>query len=231
MLFRSPLANDLQLNREDHFAYVKGYADGTVRPNNPITRAQAATIFYRLLTDTSREIYFRESSGFTDVADGHWAGKAISTLSNAGVINGFQDGTFRPDAYITRAQFTAMTARFDTVLPGLENPFADVPEDHWARDQIAYAADRGWVLRGGNFRPQENISRVEVMDLLNNVLDRRVDEEGLLENVVTWSDVKAGDPYYYVVLEATISHNYERREKDQTTERWTELTEDPVWSE
>ena len=124
-----------------------------------------------------------------------------------------------------------MTARFDTVLPGLENPFADVPEDHWARDQIAYAADRGWVLRGGNFRPQENISRVEVMDLLNNVLDRRVDEEGLLENVVTWSDVKAGDPYYYVVLEATISHNYERREKDQTTERWTELTEDPVWSE
>lgn len=226
-----PLANDLQLNREDHFAYVKGYADGTVRPNNSITRAQAATIFYRLLTDTSREIYFRESSGFTDVADGHWAGKAISTLSNAGVINGFQDGTFRPDAYITRAQFTAMTARFDTVLPGLENPFADVPEDHWARDQIAYAADRGWVLRGGNFRPQENISRVEVMDLLNNVLDRRVDEEGLLENVVTWSDVKAGDPYYYVVLEATISHNYERREKDQTTERWTELTEDPVWSE
>ena len=124
-----------------------------------------------------------------------------------------------------------MTARFDTVLPGLENPFADVPEDHWARDQIAYAADRGWVLRGGNFRPQENISRVEVMDLLNNVLDRRVDEEGLLENVVTWSDVKAGDPYYYVVREATISHNYERREKDQTTERWTELTEDPVWSE
>lgn len=226
-----PLANDLQLNREDHFAYVKGYADGTVRPNNSITRAQAATIFYRLLTDTSREIYFRESNSFTDVADGHWVGKAISTLSNAGVINGFQDGTFRPDAYITRAQFTAMTARFDTVLPGLENPFADVPEDHWARDQIAYAADRGWVLRGGNFRPQENISRVEVMDLLNNILDRRVDEEGLLENVVTWSDVKAGDPYYYVVLEATISHNYERREKDQTTERWTELTEDPVWSE
>lgn len=224
-----PLAGDLQLNREDHFAYVRGYTDGTVRPNTPITRAQAATIFYRLLTDTSREIYFRETNDFTDVPDSHWANRAISTLSNAGVINGFQDGTFQPDAYITRAQFTAMTSRFEAVLPGLENTFADVSEDHWARDMIAYAANQGWVTRGGNFRPQENITRAEVMDMLNNVLDRRIDEEGLLPNVPVWSDVKAGDPYYYVVMEATISHDYERRNKEQNIENWTKLTEDPVW--
>ncbi len=226
---RVPLAGDLQLNREDHFAYVRGYTDGTMRPNTPITRAQAATIFYRLLTDISREIYFRETNDFTDVPDSHWANKAISTLSNAGVINGFQDGAFRPDAYITRAQFTAMTARFETVLPGLGNTFADVSADHWAGDMIAYAADQGWVTSGGNFRPQENITRVEVMDLLNNVLDRRVDEEGLLPNIPVWSDVKAGDPCYYVVMEAAISHDYERRNKGQIIENWTELTKDPVW--
>lgn len=224
-----PLAGDLQLNREDHFAYVRGYADGTVRPNTPITRAQAATIFYRLLTDISREIYFRETNAFTDVPDSHWANQAISTLSNAGVILGFQDGTFRPDAYITRAQFAAMTSRFETVHPGLENPFADVSEDHWARDIIAYAADQGWVTSGRNFRPQENITRVEVMDLLNNVLDRRIDEKGLLPNVPEWSDVKAGDPCYYVVMEATVSHDYERRNKRQIIENWTKLTKDPVW--
>lgn len=226
-----PLAGGLQLNKVDHFAYIKGYADGTVKPNNPITRAQAATIFYRLLTDTSRELYFQETNDFSDVSDAHWANKAISTLSNAGVINGFQDGTFRPDAYITRAQFTVMTARFEDVIPGLENVFTDVAEDHWARDQIAYAAHQGWITGGGTFRPQENITRVEVMDLLNNVLDRRVDAQGLLENAVSWTDVKADDPYYYVVMEATISHDWERRSEDQIVENWTKLTEDPVWDE
>ena len=127
-----PLAGDLQLNREDHFAYIKGYQDGTVRPNNPLTRAQVATIYYRLLTDLSRDLYFQETNDFTDVPDDFWACKAISTLANAGIINGFQDGTFRPNAYITRAQFAAMTARFEGVISGLENPFADVSEDYWA---------------------------------------------------------------------------------------------------
>ena len=201
-----PLAGDLQLNREDHFAYIKGYEDGTIRPNNHLTRAQVVTIYYRLLTDLSRELYFQETNDFTDVPDDFWACKAISTLTNAGVINGFQDGTFRPNAYITRAQFAAMTARFESVIPGLENPFADVSESHWARDEIAFAASQGWVSGGGSFRPQENITRVETMEFINNVLDRHVDGEGLLENAVTWSDVPADDPNYYVVEEAANSH-------------------------
>lgn len=124
-----------------------------------------------------------------------------------------------------------MTARFEDVVPGLENAFTDVAEDHWARDQIAYAAFKGWITGGGAFRPQEDITRVEVMDMLNNVLDRKVDAQGLADNAVSWTDVKPGDSYYYVVMEATISHDWERRGKDQIVENWTKLTEDPVWDE
>ena len=227
-----PLAGDLQLNKTDHFAYIKGYQDGTVRPNNPITRAQVATIFYRLLDETSRVIYFQETNDFTDVTDSYWANKAISTLSNAGIITGFNDGTFRPNAYITRAQFAAIAARFDNVVPGLNNPFTDVAEDYWARDLIAFAADRGWITgNGGKFRPLENITRVEVMDFINNVLERHVDKDGLLENAATWSDVPVSDPNYYVVEEATNSHDYTRRTEGQLMENWTKLNEDPVWDE
>lgn len=227
-----PLAGDLQLNRDDHFAYIKGYQDGTVRPNNPLTRAQVATIFYRLLDETSRTIFFQETNDFTDVKDDFWACKAISTLTNAGIITGFKDGTFRPNAYITRAQFAAIAARFDNVVPGLENPFSDVAEDYWARDLIAYAASKGWINgSNGKFRPLENITRVEAMDFINNVLERHVDAEGLLEGCTTWSDVKPSDSYYYVVLEATNSHDHERRKEGELMENWTALNEDPVWDE
>ena len=227
-----PLAGDLQLNREDHFAYIKGYQDGTVRPNNPLTRAQVATIFYRLLDEMSRTIYFQETNGFTDVKDDFWACKAISTLTNAGIITGFQDGTFRPNAYITRAQFAAIAARFDNVVPGLENPFTDVAEDYWARDLIAYAADKGWINgSNGKFRPLENITRLEAMDFINNVLDRHVDEKGILDGITTFTDVPVTNPSYYVVEEATNSHDYTRRTEGQLMENWTKLNPDPVWDE
>ena len=227
-----PLAGDLQLNKTDHFAYIKGYQDGTVRPNNPLTRAQVATIFYRLLDETSRIIYFQETNDFTDVADDFWACKAISTLTNAGIITGFQDGTFRPNAYITRAQFAAIAARFDNVVPGLENPFSDVSEDYWARDLIAYAASKGWIEgESGKFRPLENITRVEAMDFINNVLDRHVDEKGILAGATTFTDVPVTDPNYYVVEEATNSHDYTRRTDGQLMENWTKLNPDPVWDE
>ena len=220
------------LNREDHFAYIKGYQDGTVRPNNPLTRAQVATIFYRLLDEMSRTIYFQETNDFTDVTDSYWANKAISTLSNAGIITGFQDGTFRPNAYITRAQFAAIAARFDNVVPGLENPFTDVAEDYWARDLIAFAADRGWITgNGGKFRPLENITRVEVMDFINNVLDRHVDEKGILDGITTFTDVPVTNPSYYVVEEPTNSHDYTRRTEGQLMENWTKLNPEPVWDE
>ena len=204
-----------------------------MRPNNYITRAQVATIFYRLLDEQSRTIFFSDTNDFSDVSAEHWANKAISTLTNAEIITGFTDGTFRPDSYITRAQFAAIAARFDSVVPGLENPFSDVAEDYWARDLIAFAADRGWIggYNDGTFRPGTYITRAAAMNLINNVLDRHVDEEGLLEDAAQWTDNNPDDWHYFVVLEATNSHNFERRNAEELIEDWTELTEDPVWDE
>ena len=228
-----PLAGGPQLNKEDHFAYIKGYADGTVRPNNYITRAQVATIFYRLLTDESRAIYFSDSNDYPDVTDDYWANKAISTLSNAGIITGFSDGTFRPNAYITRAQFAAISARFSVVTEDLPNPFSDVPAGYWAEDLIAYAAEIGWVsgYSDGTFRPDNYITRAAAMKLINNVLERRVDEEGLLAGATHWTDNTPDDWHYFVVLEATNSHDYDRRSKKDLMEDWTKLTADRVWDE
>ena len=228
-----PLAGDLQLNKDDHFAYIKGYADGTVRPNNFITRAQVATIFYRLMTKETRTMYFSESNDFSDVSDDYWANKAISTLSNAGIITGFYDGTFRPNAFITRAQFAAIAARFSVVTEDLPNPFSDVPEGYWAEDLIAFAADVGWVngYADGTFRPTANITRAAAMKLINNVLERQVDEDGLLEDATQWNDCTPDDWCYYIVMEATNSHDWERRSKKSLVEDWTALTADPVWDE
>ena len=223
----------LQLNKDDHFAYIKGYADGTVRPNNFITRAQVATIFYRLMTKETRTMYFSESNDFSDVSDDYWANKAISTLSNAGIITGFSDGTFRPNAFITRAQFAAIAARFSVVTEDLPNPFSDVPEGYWAEDLIAFAADVGWVngYADGTFRPTANITRAAAMKLINNVLERQVDEDGLLKNATQWNDCTPDDWCYYIVMEATNSHDWERRSKKSLVEDWTALTADPVWDE
>ena len=223
----------LQLNKDDHFAYIKGYADGTVRPNNFITRAQVATIFYRLMTKETRTMYFSESNDFSDVSDDYWANKAISTLSNAGIITGFYDGTFRPNAFITRAQFAAIAARFSVVTEDLPNPFSDVPEGYWAEDLIAFAADVGWVngYADGTFRPTANITRAAAMKLINNVLERQVDEDGLLKNATQWNDCTPDDWCYYIVMEATNSHDWERRSKKSLVEDWTALTADPVWDE
>ena len=223
----------LQLNKDDHFAYIKGYADGTVRPNNFITRAQVATIFYRLMTKETRTMYFSESNDFSDVSDDYWANKAISTLSNAGIITGFSDGTFRPNAFITRAQFAAIAARFSVVTEDLPNPFSDVPEGYWAEDLIAFAAHVGWVngYADGTFRPTANITRAAAMKLINNVLERQVDEDGLLEDATQWNDCTPDDWCYYIVMEATNSHDWERRSKKSLVEDWTALTADPVWDE
>ncbi|MCF2662943.1 S-layer homology domain-containing protein, partial [Oscillibacter valericigenes] len=223
----------LQLNKDDHFAYIKGYADGTVRPDNFITRAQVATIFYRLMTDETRMLCFSETNDFSDVPADYWANKAISTLSNAGIITGFSDGTFRPNAFITRAQFAAIAARFSVVTEDLPNPFSDVPEGYWAEDLIAYAAHLGWVngYPDGTFRPTANITRAAAMKLINNVLERQVDEDGLLEDATSWNDCTPDDWCYYIVMEATNSHDWERRSKKSLVEDWTALTADRVWDE
>ena len=221
-----PLAGvDAQLNRDDHFAYVSGYTDGTVRPTNNITREEVAAIFYRLLTDTSRAIYETDVNDFSDVAGNRWSNKAISTLANAGIISGYPDGTFRPGQTITRAEFAAIAARFDEVTNGVENPFSDTT-GHWAEDLISYAASRGWVsgYPDGTFQPQKAITRAEAMTMINNVLNREVDEEGLLAEATQWPDNQKGTWYYYEVLEATNSHDYSRRTTGELVENWTAIT-------
>lgn len=221
-----PLADLTSLNREDHFAYVSGYKDGTVRPTNNITREEVAAIFYRLLTDVSRAVYETGVNNFSDVDSSRWSNNAISTLANAGIISGYKEGTFKPGQTITRAEFAAIASRFDSVSEDVTNPFTDT-EGHWAEQLISNAADKGWV--GGypdsTFRPSNAITRAEAMTLINKVLNREVDKEGLLADAKQWPDNQEGKWYYYQVLEATNSHDYERRSADSYVENWTAITQ------
>ena len=225
------------LNTEDHVAYIIGYADDTVRPENNITRAEVATIFFRLLTDSSREFYWTQKNDYSDVNRGDWFNNAVSTLSNAGIITGYPDGTFRPNAPITRAEFAAIAARFSDVAYSGKNTFSDVPDTHWAARCITLAEHLGWVAGypDGTFRPNKAITRAEAMTLINRVLERAVDEKHMLPNMVTWSDNKPGAWYYEAVQEATNSHEYTRltsrvSKLDFFYENWTKILPVPDWA-
>ncbi len=225
------------LNTEDHVAYIIGYADDTVRPENNITRAEVATIFFRLLTDSSREFYWTQKNDYSDVNRGDWFNNAVSTLSNAGIITGYPDGTFRPNAPITRAEFAAIAARFSDVAYSGKNTFSDVPDTHWAARFITLAEHLGWVAGypDGTFRPDKAITRAEAMTLINRVLERAVDEKHMLPNMVTWIDNKPGTWYYEAVQEATNSHEYTRltsvvSKLDFFYENWTRILPVPDWA-
>ena len=200
------------LNIADHVAYIIGYEDGTVRPEKNITRAEVTTIFFRLLTDESRAYYWSTVNGYSDVSADAWYNNAVSTMNNAGIVTGYPDGSFRPDATITRAEFATIAARFSEVVYNGGNSFTDVPENHWAVRYIALAEYLGWIngYPDGTFRPDQAITRAEAMTLINRVLERAVDEDGLLPDMVTWSDNRPGTWYYEAVQEATNSHEYVR---------------------
>lgn len=217
-----------ELERGDHFAYIVGYEDDTIRPQNNITRAEVATIFFRLLTDESREAYFTTDCDFTDVAGGAWYANTVATLSNAGILAGYPDGSFRPNDPITRAEFAAIATRFDD-LAAAESTFTDI-DGHWAEDAINAAYGAGWVggYPDGTFRPNNNITRAEVMSLVNRVLDREVDEDGMLDDMLTWIDNEPGTWYYEAVQEATNSHDYERKDAD-SLETWTKINDPIDW--
>jgi hypothetical protein len=229
-----PLGGGVSLNTEDHFAYITGYPDGTVRPEVNITRAQVATIFYRLLDETSRTIYFSDENDFSDVSSTFWANKAISTLAKAGILDGYEDGTFQPNKSISRAEFAAIAARFEVVTEDVENPFSDTI-GHWAESLISFASSKSWVkgYEDGTFRPNQSITRAEAMTLINRVLEREVDAEGLLADATQWPDNVEGKWYYFDVLEATNTHDYERRTDDGLSilENWTEILPNPTWEE
>ena len=225
------------LSKKDHFAYIIGYPDGTVRPQNNITRAEVATIFFRLLEEESRENFWSQYNEYTDVSFDDWFNNAISTLSNAAIITGYPDGTFGPNLPITRAEFATIAARFAEVEYNGGNTFTDVPEDHWAARYIALAQHLGYIqgYPDGTFKPNQFITRAEAMTLINRVLERAVEEEHMLEDMLVFIDNVPGTWYYEAVQEATNSHEYERRSElvpnqDFKYEYWIEILTPPDWA-
>ena len=223
------------LNTDDHYAYVMGYPDGTVRPMGNITRAEVATIFFRLLTDDSRAQFWATTNAYSDVKSGDWFNNAVSTLSNAGIISGYPDGTFRPNAPITRAEMAKVVALF-AKLDKSEDLFNDIA-GHWAEAYIRLAAGNGWIAGypDGSFKPQQNITRAETMTMINRVLDRvpSVESHLLPYNVMlTFPDCQSGQWYYIAVQEATNSHTYERAVTEKHgDEQWIALRKNRDWTE
>ena len=223
----------LGLNTTDHFAYIVGYGNGEVRPQNNITRAEGATIFFRLLTDDVRDENLTKTNRYSDVAATAWYNTAVSTLSSMGIITGYPDGTFRPNAAITRAEFAAIAARFDNDGDKTAAKFSDIAT-HWAKDEISIAYNNGWITGypDGTFGPQRDITRAETMTLVNRVLNRQPEtEDDLLPNMTVWTDNANPKAWYYLaVQEATNSHYYKFKTNSKY-EKWTELRETRDWTQ
>ena len=219
------------LNGDDHYAYVVGYSDGTVRPNANISRAEVATIFFRLLKEEVRDGNLTTENIFADVTDGQWHNKAISTMAKLGVVKGRRADRFDPDASITRAEFAAICARFNTKPVENSGSFSDI-SGHWAENEIERAAAFGWIsgYPDGTFRPDARITRAEAMTMINRVLCRMPQSESdLLDSMVTWPDNKPSDWHYLAVQEATNSHDFNRQ--GEVGESWTKLTSVPDWKQ
>ena len=219
------------LNGEDHYAYLLGYEDGTVRPNGSISRAEVATVLFRLLKDDVRTQNLTKDNAYSDVPDTAWYSTAVSTLSKMGVISGYPDGTFRPNAPITRAEFAAMIARFDETAKSADTPFTDI-SGHWAENAIGKAYGNGWVEGSSKtlFCPESNLTRAETATLLNRVLHRLPEKESdLLANQIVWPDNPETFWGYLAIQEATNSHEYERK-ADGVHETQTAKRENRDWS-
>ena len=218
-----------KLNGDDHYAYVIGYLDGNVRPNANVSRAETATIFFRLLKSDIRDGNLIADNGFSDVSDGQWHNKAISTMAKLGIVKGRRADSFDPDASITRAEFAAICARFNTKPVENNGSFSDI-SGHWAENEIERAAAFGWIsgYPDGTFHPDARITRAEAMTMINRVLCRMPQSESdLLDSMVTWPDNKPSDWHYLAVQEATNSHDFNRQ--GEVGESWTKLTSVPDW--
>lgn len=219
-----------QLNKEDHYAYIVGYPDGLVHPEKNITRAEVATIFFRMLLDESREDFWAQENWFFDVMPTDWFNNAVSTLANANLINGYPDGNYRPNANITRAEFATIAIRFflEEDVEIIENNLSDV-KGHWAEANInlAYALNLINGYPDGTFRPDQQITRAEAMTIVNRVLERAPHKDHLLDDMIEWPDNMDEDVWYYAdVQEATNSHEFYKtkdKDEDKVHEIWTEL--------
>ena len=221
------------LNGDDHFAYIVGYPDGNVKPGSSITRAEVATIFFRLLTEDVRTANSTQANSLSDVSRGQWFNHAISTLSSMGIVKGNPDGTFDPDAPITRAEFAAIAARFDDKNTNTTSNFSDIAS-HWAKDEIGVAANKGWIngYPDSTFRPDQYITRAEAMTLVNRVLNRLPEKsEDLLDDMIKWPDNADASVWYYLaVQEATNSHDYSDKSDADKYEKWTKIRDARDWT-
>ena len=217
------------LNSDNHFAYIVGYEDGTVRPNANISRAEVAAIFFRLLKDDVRDDNLTANSVFTDVAFGKWYNKSISTMAKIGIVKGRTADTFVPNAPITRAEFAAICSRFDRSNVEIKSDFNDI-SGHWAENEIRRAASLGWIqgYTDGSFKPDQNITRAEAASMINRMLHRLPETvDDLLDGMIQWPDNQPSDWYYINMQEATNSHDF--KQKGEIHEHWTKLTENPNW--
>lgn len=228
-------SNGAQLNYDDHYAYIIGYPDENggdpviVKPTANITRAEVATIFFRMMTDESRAKFWTTENDFPDVATGDWFNNAVSTATNAGILKGYDDGYFRPNESITRAEFAAIASRF-TLISG-DAKFSDIV-GHWAEQNIKDAAATGWIkgYEDGSFKPNNRILRAEAMTLINRILYRIVEESSLMtDGALTWNDNQPGTWYYADVQEATNSHDYDR-DAIGSVETWTGMRTPRDWA-
>lgn len=217
------------LNNENHFAYIVGYEDGTVRPNANISRAEVAAIFFRLLKDDVRDDNLTANSVFTDVAFGKWYNKSISTMAKIGIVKGRTANAFAPNAPITRAEFAAICSRFDRSNVEIKSDFNDI-SGHWAENEIRRAASLGWIqgYTDGSFKPDQNITRAEAASMINRMLHRLPETvDDLLDGMIQWPDNQPSDWYYINMQEATNSHDF--KQKGEINEHWTKLTANPDW--
>ncbi len=224
-----------ELNTEDHYAYIVGYEDGSVQPEGDITRAEVATIFFRLLTDESRNEFWSQTNDYTDVPADAWYNNAVSTLSNAGIIDGYEDAPLSPTATSTRAEFATIAVRFFEATYDGGDLFSDIA-GHWAQDYINNEAANAGIVDGypdGTFRPQQYITRAEAMTMVNRTIDRHPDADHLLDDMIVWPDNPETAWYYEQVQEATNSHEYTMNTDDEQNpyEIWTELLPNRDWSE
>ena len=221
------------LNKEDHFNYIIGTPEGLSLPTANVTRAEVATIFFRLMTDDARAKFDSLDNNFSDVAKGQWYNRAISTLANAGIIKGDPAGTYRPGDPITRAEMATIIARFGDFKEGGKT-FNDI-SGHWAQKYIELAASNGWINGNpdGTFKPNNNITRAETVAMINRVLDRQTkDVSDLLpvSQMTNWSDnMDTAKWYYRDMQEATNNHKAERVGNSEY-EKWTEKLPDIDWA-
>ena len=217
-----------ELEKSNHFAYIIGYPEGTVKPLERITRQEVAEIFYRLLTEESRAGLFSETNLFSDMDGGAWSNKAVSTLFNGNIIKGYPDGTFRPDAPISRAEFATIAAKFDNLQSGNQSKFTDI-FGHWAEEYITSSEIKGWIKGYSDltFKPDEDITRAEAISLINNVLGRSVPAVNIHPEAALWKDLEETQWHYTIIMEATNSHDYITEENGD--ELWTGLKANKVW--